>query len=219
MQLPKIEAIIFDMDGTLVNTEPLHCKAWLHVLRKRGLHYDENWFSQWIGKADRFLAQGVIEERGLDLAPRILQLEKEVLFHSLAEKETQIFPGLSDLLAAVKSRLPMAIATNSSRKDAEKVFIPTQLDQWMQAVVTADDVERLKPDPDMYLLAAKEIGVPPEYCLVIEDSEAGARGAVAAGMYVLGLTSSIPAARMQMCAELFANPSQAYQRVREITGL
>jgi len=218
MQIPKIEAIIFDMDGTLVNTEPLHCKAWLNVLGKRGFHYDDEWFSQWIGKADRFLAQGVVEEHGLKLSAQVLQKEKENLFHALAEKETQTFPGLTELLSLLKGKLPMAIATNSSRKDAEKVFIPTQLDQWMDAVVTSDDVEQLKPAPDMYLLAAKKLGVQPEYCLVIEDSAAGARGAVAAGMYVLGVTSSIPADRMQMCAELFPHPTEAYKRVRAIVG-
>ncbi|HKK75399.1 MAG TPA: HAD family phosphatase [Saprospiraceae bacterium] len=218
MQIPKIEAIIFDMDGTLVNTEPLHCKAWLNVLGKRGFHYDDEWFSQWIGKADRFLAQGVVEEHGLKLSAQVLQKEKENLFHALAEKETQTFPGLTELLSLLKGKLPMAIATNSSRKDAEKVFIPTQLDQWMDAVVTSDDVEQLKPAPDMYLLAAKKLGVQPEYCLVIEDSAAGARGAVAAGMYVLGVTSSIPADRMQMCAELFPHPTEAYKKVRAIVG-
>ena len=218
MQVPQIKAIIFDMDGTLVNTEPLHCKAWLSVLGKRGLHYDEAWFSQWIGKADRFLAQAVVEERKLNLAPRVLQKEKETLFHALAEKETQTFPGLEDLLSAAKGQLPMAIATNSSRKDAEKVFIPTQLDQWMEVVITSDDVKQLKPNPEMYLLAAHKINTEPSHCLVIEDSEAGGHGAVAAGMYVLGVTSSISADRMQMCAELFSHPSEAYLRVREIIG-
>jgi len=219
MQTPQIAAIIFDMDGTLVNTEPLHCHAWLKVLSDRGYHYNEEWFAQWIGTADRFLAQGVVQEQGLSLEPRVLQREKEALFHQLAEREAQTFPGLTELLTALKGRLPMAIATNSSRRDAERVFIPTQLDEWMEAVITSDDVPRLKPDPAMYLLAAQKIDTAPEQCLVIEDSEAGARGAVAAGMYVLGLTSSIPASRMQMCAELYPHPTEAYQRVLEIVGL
>lgn len=216
MQLPKIKAIIFDMDGTLVNTEPLHGKAWISVLRKRDLHYDEEWFSEWIGKADRFLAQSVVKENALSISPLALQLEKEQLFHALAEKETQTFPGLDALLTFLHGQFPMAIATNSSRKDAEKVFIPTQLNEWMEAVITSDDVEHLKPDPAMYLLAAQKIGVPPKYCLVIEDSEAGAQAALSAGMYVIGLTSSIAAERMKMCAELFPHPSIAYQRVIEI---
>ena len=82
MSLPKkIAAVIFDLDGTLVNTEPVHCQAWLSTLAQRGYHYDETWFEQWIGTADRFLAQGVIDEHQLSIAPRILQREKEHLFH------------------------------------------------------------------------------------------------------------------------------------------
>lgn len=219
MTLPNIKAIIFDLDGTLVNTEPLHCEAWLSVLEKRGYHYDQDWFRQWIGKADRFLAQGVIDEHDLDIVPRVLQKEKESLFHQLTEKETQTFPGLTELLNQLKGQLPMAIATNSSRRDAEKIFIPTQLNQWMDAVVTADDVEQLKPDPSMYLLAAQKIGATPESCLVIEDSASGAQAAKTAGMYVIGVTSSVSAAQLQMCDELFDYPTRAYKRVREMVAL
>jgi HAD superfamily hydrolase (TIGR01509 family) len=218
MKPPQIKAVIFDLDGTLVNTEPLHSKAWISVLGKRGFTYDKLWFHQWIGKADRFLAQGVIEEHQLDIAPRVLQQEKETLFHQLAERDTQTFPGLTDLLTTFKGQVPMAIATNSSRKDAEKIFIPTKLNNWIETVVTADDVKHLKPDPAMYLLAAKKIKVTPQHCLVIEDSPAGAQGAVTAGMYVLGLTSSLPADRMHMCHELLDQPTTAYLRARELTG-
>lgn len=218
MQIPlPIEAIIFDMDGTLVNTEPVHCSAWLEILSVRGYHYDEHWFEQWIGTSDRILAQGVIDEHGLNIKPRELQLEKEKLFHQRVVNEATLFPGVTEALATLMTRLPLAIATNSSRIDAEHVFIPTRLNSYVKEVVTATDVEHLKPAPDMYLLAAKRLGVSPEHCLVVEDSPAGSLAAQRAGMYVLGLTSSQPKQKMSAAHEWHGLPSMAMSRLLELT--
>lgn len=218
MQLPHpIQAIIFDLDGTLVDTEKVHCYAWLDVLAKRGYHYDEHWFEQWIGTADRFLAAGVIEDHQLSIPPRVLQLEKEALFHQLVQKENRAYPGIEEVLSILQHRLPIAIATNSSSKDAEKVFISTPVNKYMQRVVTSSDVKKLKPAPDMYLLAAEQLGVSPEGCLVVEDSPAGSTAALKAGMYVLGLTSSQPKEKMTAAHEWFASPGEAMQRLEQLT--
>lgn len=215
MQRPSPPAaLIFDMDGTLVNTEPVHCAAWLEVLAARGYHYDEAWFQQWIGTADRFLAAGVIEEHGLTIEPRVLQREKEVLFHARAREESQLFTGVVETLTYLQGKLPMAIATNSSREDAIHVFHKTQLDRYMDTTVTASDVAQLKPAPDMYLLAAERLEVRPEQCWVVEDSPAGATAARAAGMYVLGLTSSQPQEKMSAAHEWHAHPREAMAVLR-----
>lgn len=219
MRIPSsIAAIIFDLDGTLVNTEPVHCRAWLQVLAQRGYHYDEHWFEQWIGTADRFLAEGVIKDHQLSIPARVLQDEKQTLFHDIVVAEAQLFAGVAPALALLQQRLPLAIATNSGRADAEHVFVPTQLNVFMQAVVTADDVPRLKPAPDMYLLAAKHLNVAPATCLVVEDSPAGSQAARDAGMYVLGLTSSQGAEKMTAAHELFPSPGAAMKRLIEITA-
>ncbi len=217
MRLPHpIEAIIFDLDGTLVQTEPVHCEAWLQVLGRRGYSYDEEWFSQWIGTADRFLAQSVIEEHHLPIPARVLQKEKEVLFHKLVVQKNQAFPGIEEGLQELHGVLPLAIATNSARRDTHFVFQSTPIATYMKAILTADDVQELKPAPEMYLSAARQLGVKPECCLVMEDSPAGSLAARRAGMYVLGLTSSQPKNKMTTADEWWENPQAGIRRLLEI---
>ncbi|MGH1435392.1 MAG: HAD family hydrolase [Lewinella sp.] len=218
MKIPNpISAVIFDLDGTLVQTESVHCEAWLKVLAKRGFHYDEYWFEQWIGTADRFLAQGVIDEHQLTINRRVLQLEKEALFYELVVKENQAFSGIETILKELSDRLPIAIATNSSKQDTEYVFRSTPINRFMKTVVTSSDVKQLKPDPEIYLLAAAQLGVPPSECLVLEDSPAGSEAGTAAGMYVLGLCSSQPKEKMTAAQEWFATPQEGMKRILELT--
>lgn len=219
MNIPSpISAVIFDLDGTLVQTEDVHCRAWLEILAKRGFQYDEHWFEQWIGTADRFLAQGVIEEHQLSIAPRVLQEEKEALFYTLVVQENQAFPGIEAMLETLRTRLPIAIATNSSREDTKHVFRSTPIAQHMQTIVTSTDVKKLKPNPEMYLLAAEKLGVAPSECLVLEDSPAGSAAGTAAGMYVIGLTSSQPKEKMTAAQEWFATPQLGMKRIIELTA-
>ncbi|MEL6970706.1 MAG: HAD family phosphatase [Bacteroidota bacterium] len=214
MQIPHpIEAVIFDLDGTLVRTEPVHCEAWLQILARRGFQYDEEWFEQWIGTADRFLAQSVIDEHKLTIPPRTLQKEKEMLFHELVVNENQAFPGIEAGLQSLQAHLPLAIATNSAERDTFFVFQSTPIRTYMQAVFTADDVQELKPAPEMYLLAARHLGVRPEACLVMEDSPAGSLAARRAGMYVIGLTSSQPKSKMTTAHEWWDRPQAGMERI------
>ncbi len=214
MQIPHpIEAVIFDLDGTLVQTEAVHCSAWLQVLAQRGFHYDEKWFEQWIGTADRFLAQGVIDEHQLSIPPRTLQKEKEALFHQLVVKKNQAFSGIEAGLQRLHAHVPLAIATNSAERDTFFVFQSTPINKYMQAVLTADHVEKLKPAPEMYLLAAQRLGVRPEGCLVMEDSPAGSEAAQKAGMYMIGLTSSQPKEKMTAVHEWWDQPQDGMKRI------
>lgn len=219
MDIPHpIQGIIFDMDGTLVQTEPVHCEAWLTVLKNRGFHYEEEWFDQWIGTADRFLAQSVIDEHQLSIAPRVLQQEKEALFHQLVVQKNQAFPGIEAGLQQLHGKLPMAIATNSARLDSKFVFQSTPIDQYMDHVMTSDDVTELKPAPEMYLLAARHLGVAPQNCLVVEDSPSGAKAGRMAGAYVIGLLSSRPKEAMDAAHEWCNTPLEGMQRVLDLVA-
>ncbi len=212
----SFQAIIFDLDGTLVDSEPIHCTAWLETLAGHGLEYDHGWFEQWIGTSDRTLAEHVIREHALELEVSHLQLAKQEHYHRLIVTEGRLFNGVAEALDRFGRRFPLAIATNSSRLDAEHVFKATGLDKLVRTVVTADDVDNLKPEPDIFLLAAERLAVAPGHCVVIEDSPAGSEAAHRAGMYVLGLTSSQPAERMGWAHELFARTELALARLEEL---
>ena len=211
--MPQFKAFISDLDGTLVDSEPQHAEAWLAVLADYGLSYDHDWFEQYIGTSDRFLAQDVITENELNKTVRALQTEKQEKYHKLMRQTGSCFPGVLEALARISAKFPMAIATNSGRLDAEVVFDATGLRPFADISVTADDVEKLKPSPEMFRKAAALLGLDPSECIVCEDSVAGSTGAKEAGWYVIGITSSQPAEKLAMNHEVVANSATALERV------
>jgi HAD superfamily hydrolase (TIGR01509 family) len=189
----------------------------LAVLSKYGLAYDAEWFEQWIGTSDRYLAEHVLQEHVLpDLTVLDLQQAKQQRYHRMIENEGQTFHGITEVLERIAGQFPVAIATNSSRSDAHHAFKATRIDRFARAIVTADDVEQLKPAPDIYLKAAQLIKMNPEHCIAVEDSPAGSKAAKAAGMYVIGLVHTQSKENMSAADELFIHPVEAFLRVEEI---
>lgn len=215
----SFSALISDLDGTLVDTEPAHADAWLSVLADYGLHYDHAWFEQWIGTSDRFLAEAVVKEHQLEMAVRDLQNLKQVLYHELVPQEDRLFMDISSSLATIHQAYPTAIATNSGRADAEVVFKATGLMRYFQTSVTADDVAKLKPSPEMYLKAAALLDKAPANCLVCEDSPAGTAGAKAAGCYVIGISHGKDHTRLAEADEVVEQPHEAFKRVVQLLQL
>ena len=210
----NFSALVSDLDGTLMDSEPVHCAAWLAVLSEQGLDFDADWFEQWIGTSDRYLAEHVIQDYSLPgVSVRQLQRAKQQRYHHKIASEGQTFTGIPEVLSRIASQFPVAIATNSSRSDADHAFQATRIDRFARAVVTADDVEQLKPAPDMYLRAAQLLDMAPERCIAVEDSPAGSQAAKAAGMYVLGLIHTHDEEKMSAADELFIHPVDAFRRV------
>ena len=109
------EAIIFDMDGVLADTEPLHCRAWVVILREFGIELDERWFDRFIGIPNIDGAYEIVEQFELDIGPRELVDRRQHIYETLVEQELEPFPGLRDTLTDL-SGIPMAVATSSSRR-------------------------------------------------------------------------------------------------------
>ena len=185
---------IFDLDGTLIDTMPLHYRAWDEALRRTGLttHLDENLFYSLGGVPTVEVAEILGRHYGLRLDPERVMHEKETLYLSLIPLVTLIKP-----VAAFARRIavthPRAIATGGRPNIALPALEAAGLRSIFDIVVTPDDVPlgRGKPAPDMFLLAAKKMGVPPESVLVFEDAEPGIIGAKAAGMQVVRVPSRI----------------------------
>lgn len=190
--LKKYKGLLCDLDGTLADSEPQHCAAWLETLSEGfGLEYDEQWFEQWVGTSDRVLSESVIEEHELTIDQEALIKRKQKKFHAIIRRDGKAFPGIDEALAKVAGKFPLAIATNSGRPDTDVVVPALGLDRFTDVVVTATDVEHMKPAPDIYLLAAKRLGLSAADCIAIEDSVPGGEAAKAAGCYLIGLNDKV----------------------------
>ncbi|MFY9923877.1 MAG: HAD family phosphatase [Opitutaceae bacterium] len=185
IQIPEGDfgGYIFDLDGTLVDTMPLHYTAWEAALRKAGLKgsLDENLFYELGGVPSRKVAALLGKRHGLTLDPVAVYKDKEEVFKASLQKLSVIAPVVDFARRVSKSR-PVAIASGGTRDVVESTLRKTGLAELFPVVVTADDVEHGKPAPDMFLLAAKRMGVPPGTCLVFEDGKPGIKAAEAAGM-------------------------------------
>jgi beta-phosphoglucomutase-like phosphatase (HAD superfamily) len=185
LKIPEGEfsGYIFDLDGTLVDTMPLHYTAWEAALRRAGLEgrLDENLFYELGGVPSRKVAGLLGKRHGLDLDPVAVYRDKEAAFMGSLEKLALIAPVV-EFARRVSKTKPVAIASGGTRDVVTSTLGKTGLAPLFPVVVTADDVEHGKPAPDMFLLAAKRMGVAPGECLVFEDGQPGIKAAEAAGM-------------------------------------
>lgn len=205
-------ALLCDLDGTLADTEPQHCAAWLDLLRQDyDLNYDEHWFEQWIGTSDRVVADWIIEKHAVAATQQEMIDAKQRRFHELVRASGTGFPGVPEELAKIQEYFPLAIATNSGRGDTDVVVPALGLDRFTEVVVTATDVKNMKPAPDIYLLAAERLGVHAGACIAIEDSAPGGEAAKAAGCYLIGLNDGVT-----MADETIYDNAKALARAREI---
>ncbi|MBB4077554.1 HAD superfamily hydrolase (TIGR01509 family) [Lewinella aquimaris] len=189
----KLRGLLCDLDGTLADSEPLHCTAWLDTLSEEfGVDYDAQWFEQWIGTSDRVLARYVVEQDRLPISDEELIKRKQVRYHEAVEREGKTFSGVDEALRQlVDEGYPVAIATNSGRLDADMMIGAARLDRFTPISVTASDVKEMKPAPDIYLLAARRLGLKASECIAIEDSGPGGIAARAAGCYLIALTDKV----------------------------
>lgn len=181
------QALILDLDGTLVDTEPLHDRAWNVVLQGIPLEAVAEQRKQWVGMSAGEIARGLIAAFHLSQSEEDMLREKRRKFRELVRAGLQPFPGLVEELVRW-TRTTIAVATSASRREAFLVLETLQLPVRFEVVVTCDDVARAKPAPDCYLLAAELLGRRPNECVAIEDSINGMTAAVAAGARVLAVS-------------------------------
>jgi HAD superfamily hydrolase (TIGR01509 family) len=174
---------IFDLDGTLVDTMPLHFRAWEAAMRRAGLAcpLDEDLFYSLGGVPTRRVAELIAAHYGLRIDPDAVFHHKESLFREL-QGDARLIGPVVDFARRVARTHPVAIASGGPRDIVRRSLELTGLAPLFPVVVTADDVVHGKPAPDMFLLAARQMGVEAGGCLVFEDAEPGMRAAEAAGM-------------------------------------
>ncbi len=190
--MKNFKGIVFDMDGVLVDSEPLHIDAWNEVFGEFGHHFDAEWFHQWIGVSDRNFTLKIVEQYNIPTDADTLLKEKRRVFEAKIAQGVPSHTGVKELLPFLKD-LKLAVATSSNRSGAMISLKGAQLFDFFQSVVTADDVLNHKPNPDCYLKAVENLGLLPSDCIGIEDSVSGIKAAKAAGLFVIGVATSLPA--------------------------
>lgn len=179
------EAVIFDMDGTLVDTEPIHTEIERRQFKLNNLTISEEEHKKYLGTATDAMWIELAERYQMETPVELLvaQNHQECINYFSEIDRIPVMPGLEDLLISLwKKQLPMAVASSSTPEIIDLVLTKTGLKKYFQVIVSAQEAGKSKPEPDVFLLTARKLGISPENCLVVEDSKNGILAALNAGM-------------------------------------
>jgi beta-phosphoglucomutase len=194
-------ALLFDFDGVIVDSEPLHFMAFVEVLR--GEHIDlseDEYYDELIGFDDKGAFKHVFEKRGKQLDPktflRVMTYKKEAMMRQIFDRKYKALPGVEEFVRGVWRHYSLAICSGALREEIETMLEGVSLRDCFSVIVSAEDVTKGKPDPEGYLLSAKLVGekikrrLEPGDCLVIEDAPLVAKSVRAVGFPVLGVATT-----------------------------
>ncbi|HEY3788398.1 MAG TPA: HAD-IA family hydrolase [Urbifossiella sp.] len=174
--------LIFDCDGTLADTMPAHFIAWTAMLSRHGIPFTEKRFYELGGVPTAQIIRILSNESGIavtDVEAMVLEKENAFLKHVHQVKPLEKVVAEAN---AFRGRLPMAVASGGYRDTITRILDAVGIRDWFQAIVTAEDTDKHKPEPDVFLEAARRLHVPPQYCVVFEDTDIGLLAAKRAGM-------------------------------------
>ena len=183
---PHIRGLVFDCDGTIADTMPLHYEAWLAAFGEHGHDFPEALFYEMAGIPTHTIIEMLNDRHGYTMPVRQTAARKDALFEELLPRVRPIEPVVK-LVERYAGKLPMAVATGGTRALCSKTLSALGLLEHFQALVTADDVEHGKPSPDIFLEAARRLKVDADLCCAFEDAELGLQSARAAGMMVIDI--------------------------------
>ncbi len=195
--MQSFEAIIFDMDGVIVDSEPLHERAFLDVFAEMGYAANHGMdFPTYYGRSDRALWEDFIAKHHPPQPLDELIARKQARLMEILRREGPIFPDVVPLIAKLAARYRLALASGSPHPVIEVVLAMEGLRRFFPVAVSVTDVGRSKPAPDVFLRAAELLGVAAARCCVIEDSAVGVESARSAGMAVIAITNSLPGEKL-----------------------
>lgn len=182
------KAVIFDMDGVIIDSEPLHFKVDKKLLSKCGLEVDNEFLSQYVGVSNPEMLSDIKDKYHIKYSvDELLDIKLEVLLKALNESDLDTIIGIRQLIDDLKAHgIVLAIASSSPIEFIEAVIEKTNLQHHFNVVISGEQVEKSKPAPDVFLKAASLLCVNPDECVVIEDAEKGVEAALAAGMKCIG---------------------------------
>jgi beta-phosphoglucomutase len=195
-----IAAIVFDFDGVLADSEPLHLRAYQEVLSAMGATLPrEEYYARYLGYDDEGVFRTLSDDRGWDLTTTqisTLIAEKTEAFEQIVAGTDVLYPGAAECVRRLAAVWPLGIASGALRGDVEPILRRGGIDRHFRFIVAAGDTPESKPAPDPYRRAAELHGVPGSSCVAIEDSRWGIVSAKAAGMWCIGITHTYPVSEL-----------------------
>lgn len=191
--MPELKAILLDMDGVVVDSEPIHEKAQRLIFQEFDLPVPDSEFSSFKGMTERKVFERIVADYGSEIHDVMkLVVAKEEAYRELLA-DLQPIPGAVDFIRRASGRYRLALTTSSVRDNQLFVFERFELGSFFEVIVTAEDIVHPKPHPQPYETTAELLGLEPEDCLVVEDSLHGVKSAREAGCRVAGMTTSFDA--------------------------
>jgi len=210
------QAVIFDMDGVIVDSEPRHAHAFFEVLREIG-HGEADGldWDNYVGRSDYEVWQDFItKHKPAQTLEQLLKMKRERVLE-IIRREEPIFAGLAGLVEKLSRVCKLGLASGSERPVVEAVLSLQDLRRFFSATVTASEIKRGKPDPEIFLRAAELLKVAPADCWVIEDSKPGVAAGLAAGMRVIAITNTHPANELKGATRVVKD----YAEIERVLGL
>jgi beta-phosphoglucomutase len=207
-----IQAIVFDFDGVLADSEPLHLMAYQEVLSGLGVTFTrEEYYAAYLGYDDAGVFNALAEAQGWAMdAPKLSALiaDKGRVFDAIVETTDVLYPGAAACIEGLAGEFALGIASGALRPEIEAVLRRARLERHFRFIVASGDTPRSKPAPDPYIRAAELLALAPAACLAIEDSRWGIVSAKEAGLACVGITTTYPARELVMADRIIDSLSE-----------
>jgi len=187
----KARAVIWDMDGVIVDTAPYHFRAWQHVFQKRGVDFTEDDFRRHFGQRNDTIIRDTLGEDISQSKVDAIAGEKEANYRQRVRQNIKPLPGAIELVKSLREHdFAVALASSAPMENIRLILRGLDIEDFFPVIVFGREVSEGKPSPQGFLLAAEKLGVEPKNCIVIEDAIAGVTAAKRAGMHCIAVTNT-----------------------------
>ncbi|MEO7048283.1 MAG: HAD family phosphatase [Ferruginibacter sp.] len=211
----RFKGVLFDMDGVIINSEPIHNLKWSEVLRDLGIHAGVVWFERFAGVPDSVIAEEIIRTFGPVKSSKELIQQKNLKYSRYIQLEIKQIPELTDAMKSL-GQYKLGLVTASNKAEANMITHKMGIEYLFDTIVGGDEVTNNKPDPDIYLKAAGALNIDPALCIAVEDSYFGVQSAKNAGLFVIGIANSLSHSGLTETDHICKNTFEAISYIKTL---